>query len=729
MARRSQSQIAKLDPRADRPSPPLLAGAALIAAAVFLIYSPSLRGDFVLDDELLVSRTALIRAPDALYRYWFTTQATDYWPVTNSSFWLEFRLWETNPTGYRVTNLILHVLDCVLIWLILRRLAIPGAFVAALLFAVHPVNVESVAWIAQRKNVLSLLFFLLAVWFYIKSQQLPLQRTDHGPSADRGMLERASGDWRWYWLSVVMFVLAGLSKGSVVILPLVLLLIAWWQRGRVTKLDLVHTVPFFVVALAITLIDIWFQTHGSAESIRQATPLERLLGAGAVVWFYLWKALVPLWLVFIYPQWHIDAGAIGSWLPLIAAVSVTVILIWQRNTFWGRPLLFAWAFFCVALLPVMGFTDVGFMKHSLVADHYQHIALIGVVAVVAAAITYFSGRSYSAAFATIAIVLVILGFLSFRQAELYGQPIRLYETTLAVNPDSWLAEVNMANILADAGQTQDAAEHYRRSLALNERNPAGHVNLGLALEALGQAGAAMGEYRRAIEIQNDYLPAINDLGNALAAAGKTEDAIAKYQDALRIKPDYPAAHFGLGTALRKLGRTNDAIEHFQQAVATDPYYFDAYLTLANTLADAQRLTEAIECYQKALPLNPNDPEAHYNFAATLTDAHRLPEAIGQYQEVLRLAPNHFEAESSLGAALAMSGRLPESLAHFQRALKLKPDYGDAYFNLAMAQAAMRQAAEARGNAKKALELARSQGQTDLASRIESWLAAQDSGSR
>ena len=377
----------------------LVGGAALIAASVLAIYWPSLRGDFLLDDELLVSRTTLIRAPDALYRFWFTTQATDYWPVTNSTFWLEFRAWETNATGYHITNLVLHILDCVLIWGILRRLAIPGAFLAALLFAVHPVNVESVAWISQRKNVLSLLFFLLSILFYLRwrapriadeaslaqpAAALSIRTPAPTPSSTRS----SSVDWKWYLLSLASFVLAGLSKGSVVILPLVLLLILWWQNGGLTVRDLAQAAPFFAVAIVLTLVDVWFQTHGSREVIREATFVQRLLGAGAVVWFYLWKAFVPLHLAFFYPQWDIDPGQVRWWLPLVAWVTVTALLIWRRHSRFGRPLLFAWAFFCLGLLPVMGFTDVGFMKHSLVADHYQHIALVGVVALVAAASSY-----------------------------------------------------------------------------------------------------------------------------------------------------------------------------------------------------------------------------------------------------------------------------------------------------------------------------------------------------
>ena len=295
------------------------------------------------------------------------------------------------PAGYHVTNLILHAAEALLIWVILRKLSIPGAFLAAAIFAVHPVNVESVAWIAQRKNTMAMLFFLLSILWYLKtvipaaSVGMPQVRSHGGPwerETFSSFIRHPSSLYFWYWLSLTAFVLAMLSKGSVVVLPVLLLGIIWWLRP-VTIRDMLRTAPFFAVAAALAAVNVWFQTHGSGEVLRTASFTERLLGAGGVVWFYLYKALLPLDLDFVYPQWHIKAGNPLWWLPLLAAFAVTAVL-WRYRTSWSRPLLFAWGFFCVALAPVMGFTDVGFMKYSLVADHYQHIAVIGLIALAAA---------------------------------------------------------------------------------------------------------------------------------------------------------------------------------------------------------------------------------------------------------------------------------------------------------------------------------------------------------
>ncbi|HTQ38975.1 MAG TPA: glycosyltransferase family 39 protein, partial [Pirellulales bacterium] len=274
-------------------------GVALITALTYAVYWPALSGGFILDDELL-TQSKLIKAPDGLYRFWFTTEPTDYWPVTSSAFWLEWRLWGDKPTGYHVTNLLLHMVDVLLIWLVLRRLAIHGAFLAALIFAVHPVNVESVAWISQLKNLLALCFMLLSTICSLKadkrlnSPQSPSDRSSAGP---------------WYLLSLMLFVLGMLSKGSAAVLPALLLLIAWWRRP-LSKWDWLRSVPFFLLGGLLTLLNVWFQTHGVDTIVRKVTPIERLLGAGGVVWFYLFKALVPIDLIFVYPEWHIDADAV-----------------------------------------------------------------------------------------------------------------------------------------------------------------------------------------------------------------------------------------------------------------------------------------------------------------------------------------------------------------------------------------------------------------------------------
>jgi protein O-mannosyl-transferase len=645
------------------PSPRTLAlfGALLIAGLVLLTYWPAIHGGFVLDDDLLLTDNPLIKAPDGLYRIWFTRQSVDYWPVTNSSFWAQWRLWGMNPTGYHVTNLLLHIADCLLIWLLLKRISIPGGFIAALLFAVHPVNVESVAWIAQQKNLLSLLFFLLSLLWYSKSQYPVATNLEKPPRRRLEIAEHHLSPWnRWYVLSLLAFVVAMLSKGSVAILPLVLLLIIWWQRGQINMSDLWRMVPFFSVAIALTIVNIWFQTHGAVTAIRSVTFAQRLAGAGAALWFYLFKAILPLNLVLVYPQWNIDISNPLWWLPFAAAVAVTIVLI-RAASFtinpWPRNLLFAWGFFNVALLPVLGFVDVGYMRYSLVADHYQYIALIGVLALVAAAGTYWyhhTPQSAKAGLAIIAIAVVAnLAFLTSKQSRLYANSFTLYEYTLQQNPASWLTHTNLSVDLANANRPQEARDHA--------------------------------------------------------------------QEALRLKPNYADAHCALGVALAKLGQTDQAIQEYRQALDLDPSFAEAACNLGAALGGKGQLPEAVHYLERAVALKPHSFEAHSNLGRALASVGRLPEALEQLKIAVQLHPDYAEGEINMGNIAHALNHNQEALSHFQQALQIKPNFPEAYVRIALVYAEMNRPADAVSAAETGINTARSVGDSDLAQQLETWL--------
>jgi protein O-mannosyl-transferase len=564
----------------------VLVGGALIIATTSLAYFPSLRGGFILDDNILLTDNRLIKAADGLYRIWCTTEAIDYWPVYNTTLWFEWRLWGMDSTGYHVTNLVLHIAAALLIWAILLRLAVPGAFLAALLFAIHPVNVESVAWIAQCKSVLALLFFLVSILWYLKAEM-------HVPPQSRAFPAAAG---RWYGLSLVAFILAMLSKGSVAVLPLLLVGIVWWLRP-LTRRDLVRTAPFWLVALVLVRVNVWFQTHGTHTQFRTAGFTERVLGAAAGVWFYLYKAILPLNLTFIYPQWHIHPEQALWWLPLLAAVATTSLLWWYRSG-WSRPLLFAWAYFCVSLVPVLGFTDVAFMEHSLVADHYQHVALIGVMALAAAGWSMWQRRVRgTAAWAPrIAAVAVagVLTMLTWRQSGLYANAMTLYQATLEGNPNSWMAHNNLGGVLFEAGRLPEAIGHFEQALRLKPDYADAHNNLGVALRGSGRLPEAIGHYEQALELRADYPEAHYNLGVALAQTGQPREAIGHFQQALQLKPDYPEVHNEMGVALARTGQLHEAIGHFEQALRLKPDFSDAQYNLGIAVAMQQKADEGQE---------------------------------------------------------------------------------------------------------------------------------------
>jgi tetratricopeptide (TPR) repeat protein len=715
-----------------------LGGVLLIAGIVFWIYWPALGGGFIWDDELLITSNKLVLSSDGLDRMWFTREPVDYWPVTNSSFWGEWRLWGMNTSGYHVTNVVLHIASALLLWMILRRLEIPGAFLAALLFAVHPINVESVAWIAQRKNTLSLFFSLLSLWWFLNARR---------------------NVNRWLWLSLVAFTLAMLSKGSVAVLPFVFLVIVWWRQNRLTLRDGLQTAPFFVVAIVLTAVNIWFQTHGSHETIRDVTPLQRLLGAGAVVWFYLYKALLPIHLAFVYPQWKIQPANLLWWFPLGATVSVTLLLWWQRRRDLLRPLFVAWLIFCLGLLPVMGLVDVYFMKFSLVADHYLYTSLIVVMVMITAAWEILLKRQ-SGAWRQVLWGLAALvgagccGLVRHYSAN-YADALTLYQASVEKNPHSSLLQNNLGMQLFLNRQANDSIEHFQEAVNLQPDNAEAINNLGLALANIGRTEQALVQYQAALNLRKDFPQAHNNLGLTLAKQGNTDVAIAEFQEALRLNSFYPQAYYNLANSLEQSGQLQKALVNYRLAIQYDPYYWEAENAWAAALMKAGDPSGAIAHYQQSLRLKPDSPEIENNLASALIQTDQPQLAIEHLQQALRLRPDyaaaqhnlglalakmgrfeqaisHYEsalrlkadfpaAENNLGTALRESGQLQQALVHYQKALEQNPNYTQAYANMAIALAQLNRPSEAIASAQKGLAIALALGQTQMASQIEAWL--------
>ena len=570
-----------------------------------------------------------------------------------------------------------------------------------MIFAVHPVNVESVAWIAQRKNTMAMLFFLLSILWYLKYLEHARLRLAAKPSAVHHSLPTFSSfilhpsSFRfWYWLSLAAFVLAMLSKGSVAVLPVLLLGIVWWRRP-LTRWDILRITPFFAVAVLLTMVNLWFQTHGT-EAVARTPILQNACWCGGAIWFYLYKALLPVNLAFVYSQWHIEAGNPLWWLPLAAALAVTAVL-WRFRGTWSRSFLFAWGWFCGALAPVLGFADVGFMRYSLVADHYQHIAIIAVVALAAASWSAWQkqaqGGAYWAANVIAVIAAAALMFLTWRQSELYRDAMTLYQDTLEKNPDCWMAQNNLGIALESAGRPQPAIEYFQQALRLNPDFPDAHANLG----------------------------------NALFETGRLQESIEHLERALSLNPNHAAAHNNLGAILVQAGRPQEAVEHYKQALKLKPNSPEVYTNLGNLMYGKGQMQDAIEYFQKALSLRSDYPEAQYNLGNALVQDGWPQKAIEHYRRSLQLKPNQPVVLYSLGIALMQIDRPGEAAEQFRQALLFQPDYIEAYFNLALAYAKTDQPAAAAAMAQKALSIARSKGQKEYIKAIEQWLDSYQAG--
>jgi len=478
-----------------------LAKAALLLLVTFTVYLPALRGGFVFDDYALITENGMVRADNGIRLFWSGAGAADYYPLTGSLWWLEWRWWGDHAAGWHVLNVLVHAVDAVLVWLILRRLNIPGAWLAALVFAIHPVNVATAAWISEQKNTLSMLFYAVAILLYLRFDE----------KNRRG----------WYALSLVAFLLALFSKTAVVMLPFVLLGCIWWLHGRLRWKDWLRSVPFFALSLIFGLVTVWFQYHRvlKGTSFQTGGFFSRLATAGWMVWFYLGKVLWPVNLSVVYPKWHVDPYWAASWVPSLLLAGCLAVF-WAKRKTWGRGLLFGAGYFVVTLFPVMGFFDQGFYDYSLVADHWQYYSMIGIVALVASggvALTRrFGDLGRTLGVAASVVMLVALGVGTWVRAGVYATSETLWRDTVTKNPEAWMAQYNLGLALGKAGKLDDAIAHFQRSVQLKPDFAEAHNYLGSALLQAGRVPEAMEQYRQALRIKADYMDAQINLDRAVS---------------------------------------------------------------------------------------------------------------------------------------------------------------------------------------------------------------------
>jgi tetratricopeptide (TPR) repeat protein len=660
-------------------------------AATFLAYLPVWRAGFIWDDDTFLWRNPLILSRGGLGRLWFTTAAPDYFPLTSTTLWLEWHLWGANPLGYHLLNVLLHALSAVLLWRVLQRLRIPGALLAAAIFAVHPVNVESVAWITERKNTLAMFFYMLSVLLYVRSEEgLKTRIEDRGlkiETAPSSILHPPSS--LLYCLSLVAFACALLSKTAVAPLPLVLLGLAWWRRGRLEPRDVWRSIPFFGMAAASGLVAVWFQYHraigASMLDVRNDSFWSRLAGAGWAFWFYLYKAALPLHLSFVYPRWHIDASSVWSDVPALLAVAV-LLVCWCYRRRWGKHALLGLGYFVVMLLPVLGFVNIYFMRYSLVADHWQYFAIIGPIALAAAGIARACdvcgrGRVWLAP-ALGSVLVLALGVLTWREALTYANLKTLWGATVARNPSAGIAQNNLGALLLAEGHVSEAIAHFEKALAIEPHAADVHSNLGGALLQQGLVEEAVAQCRQAVQIQPDSAQAHNNLGNALSQQGRLDEAILHLQKAVQLQPALASACCNLATALLEAGRGDEAIQQLRRAIELQPDLADAYINLANALLAKDQVNEAVAQFRKAVELQPALATTHYNLANALSRQGQTDEAILQFRQALAIQPGFAPAHNGLANTLLQKGRANEALAHYRKALSLDPRLTEAHLNLA-----------------------------------------------
>ena len=623
----------------------------ILFVAVFAAYAPALGGGFLWDDDGHITRPEL-RSVAGLIRIWFELGATQqYYPVLHSAFWLEHFVLGDAPAGYHVLNVLLHATAACLFASVLRRLAVPGAWLAALLFALHPVCVESVAWISEQKNTLSVVFYLLASLAYLRFDRS--RRPAH------------------YALATVCFVLALGTKTVTATLPAALLVIFWWQRGRLElRRDVAPLLAWFVLAVAAGLTTAWVEHSlvGASHTDFDLGFVQRGLLAGRAVWFYLGKLAFPVDLIFVYPRWTIEASVWWQYLfPLGILLLGLAAWRWRQH----RGPIAAGLFFAGSLFPALGFVNVYPFAFSFVADHFQYLASLGIFALAGSGLAAALARKSGVQRTTAAVAsLAVLAALTWQQSTSYRSPTTLYETTLAKNPAAWLAHNNLANLLTSAGKAKDAIPHLEAAIRLHPSSVEPENNLGFALFGLGQSAAAIPHLQRALQIQSDYVYAHNNLGLAYMNLGRMAEAEEQFREALRLKPEYPQAHLNLGLLLGQQNKTDDALVQFATAVRVLPNYTEAEFNWAIGLALAGRFTESFPHFARAMQLAPDRADIRNAYGRALAIDGRLDDAIGRYREALQLAPNFAEAHFNLAQALQQKGRSDEAALHLAEARQL-----------------------------------------------------------
>ncbi len=628
----------------------------VLLLALLTVYSPAIRGKFIWDDDRHVEKNATLRTPEGLSAIWFSPgersrvpgmfYPPQYYPLTHTTYWIESQLsananGELDPLVFHITNVVLHGIAAALLWFLLRKLEVPGAWLVAAIWALHPMQVESAAWISERKNVLAAVFFYASIWAYLST--LPAERIDEPDDENRPF------PWNRVLLSLALFACAMLSKTIACSMPAVTLLLIWWKRGRIPKRHWMAMVPFFVIGIVLASVTAHLEKTnvGARGPDWDLTQAQRILLAGRAIWFYARTILAPWPLMFFYPKWNLDPGQVWQWIFPAGVLTVLGALFGLRNRI-GRAPVTAALIFCGVLVPALGFVDVFPMRYSYVADHFQYLAspalLAGVVSIAARAL---GGNTPAAGevtghrplpFALSAAVLVILSGMSFVRAEVFTGDIPLFRDTVNKNPHSWVARYNLGTaLMSDAGKPGDH-----------------DVNESVQL---------------------------------------LDEAAKDFQDAVRLKPDYDAAYNNWGQTLYMRGDVDAAMDKFRKSLAINPKSWSSMSNLAQALIQKKQYAEAETMLRLAIAVTEKDQNVsrvnrsnlHRTLATTLDALGRKEEAMAEYADAVKVNPSGSTARVAFGKYLKAHGKLPEAASQFATAFRNDPSNVEALINLAIMQ--------------------------------------------
>lgn len=667
-------------------------GILLLALLVVASYSPALLAGFVWDDFIFTNARP-VREWSGILDIWLDpkslTPEAHYWPVTYTSFWLEHKLWGFAPAGYHAVNILLQLVNTLLVWRLMLRLAVPGACLVAAVFAAHPLHVESVVWIIARKDLLSGLLYLSAALVWLRFMEKPR--------------------WRHYFATLGLFVASLLSKTVTVTFPAALLVLYWWKRGRVTAADVLPLLPFFAVGFAIALGDTVRYSFLEPQDFGYS-PVERLQIAAHALWFYAGKILWPAGLAVVYPFWEVGAGNLVEW-GYVAAALALVAGLWLARDRIGRGPLAGFLFFLVTLSPVLGFVDYGYMRFSYVADRYQYLAGLGVLAVLVGAGVRAAARAPAAVRQKILAAAVLgvtaLAGLSWKHSHIYRDEIVFFSHIIALNPDVQFAYSNLGLALQRFGDLEEAEKVFRRGLELDPRDKKVLHSLAEVVRLQGRHEESLQWYDAVLRRDRKYAKANVGKGDALFQLQRYDEAAAFLVGGLSLRPDMPQApmiHTLIGEAAQKLGRFEEARRHFEAALRIMPDLARANSGLIDLLLEWQPAEETRRQLQVVRERYAGDAGGLYGIAEVFRQRKRYAEALAWYDATFEIDPDHAQAHAGRGDALFHLKRYEEAVRSLGRAVELEPENANARANLGVALYRTGRTGEAREALEHALSM-------------------------
>ncbi len=531
---------------------------ALLVLLTVLAYGPAFVAGFIWVDDDYVLENYNLRSTAGLVKIWRQPRSSpQYYPLVHTSYWLEHRLWDLWPVGYHATNIFLHATSALLLWRVLLLIELPAAWLAAAVFALHPVHVESVAWITERKNTLSLLFYLAAAFCFLKRELAPQSR----------------GSWGLYLASVACFLAALLCKTVVATLPCALLVVLWWKHGTLSPRQVALAALLLLLAVPLAMHTAYLERHhvGAMGPEWEFSFADRCLIAGRAVWFYACKLMVPYPLTFMYPRWEIDDHDWRQYLfPLAACLLVAALWLFRGRI--GRGPLAAALFFGGTLFPALGFFNVYPMKYSFVADHFQYVASLGPIALFVAAGAQAAERCHLTTAGQLLAcgLLAVLAVLTWLQSTIYRNQETLWRDTLAKNPQAEMAYINLGNFLRSEGRLPEALEAFDGAVKLRPGEPDGHIGLAMTYAAVPDLDRAEQILQEALTIDPNYALTYGNLADVRFRQGEPQEAVRLYRQALALDQENVLIRFNYGTLLFKQRKLDEAQRQYEQILVRSP---------------------------------------------------------------------------------------------------------------------------------------------------------------